>query len=342
MKEKKFTKLLIGILIALMIFAQPSVSLQSFAASKSLKSLPYVSTNHSFDSYNYPSQGITTPDGKEYSNNIIYFDASLEDCHVTYNLNNKYEKLTGKLVTSNRTGNGVFNVTFWGDGRKLKSYRGITKDSKEKKVDVNVTGVKQLKITAENTRDYGYGWVYFVDTKITTLSYLSVSDKTLELYQGDMMSIGCTYKNTDASKKASWSTSNKNVCRVSTKGQIRATGTGKAVITCKYKNETKKITVIVRPNKVTGLKASSRGRDFVQLSWKSQPAASGYKIYSYDKYFNEYQLEKTVKKGASTSGMIKNLKKNTSYKFKVRAYFTTGGKTYYGDYSKVITVKTNK
>ncbi len=337
MKKNSFFTSVISILLALMIIVHPGTSLTSYAAQVKLTSLNYTGSHNSFDSYHYPTTGITTPDGKEYSGNIVFFDASLINTYVEYNLNSKYVKLTGDLVTSTSTGAGVFDLTFYGDGKKLATYKGISRNQ-NRSVSVDVSGVKTLKITAENTGSYAYGWVYLVNGMLGTTDF-SLSDKSLVLDKGDSTFIDYTYGASD-NVKASWSSSNKNVAKVSTKGQVKAVGTGTCTITCKIKNEKRTVKVVVRPQKMSGVKVKSKGANFVQLEWVTQKNATGYQIYSYDKDFKEYSLEKTVKKGASSSVRITGLRKKTSYKFKVRAYLKANGKNNYGEFSKVITVKT--
>ena len=57
-----------------------------------------------------------------------------------------------------------------------------------------------------------------------------------------------TLKNAKKSK-VKWSSSNKTVATVNTKGKVAAKKTGKAVIKAKYKSKTYKCTVTVKPNK---------------------------------------------------------------------------------------------
>jgi len=87
------------------------------------------------------------------------------------------------------------------------------------------------------------------------------------------------------------------------------------------------------PKQVTGVKLSSIGYDHIVLSWQSQNNITGYEIYDCN----------TLKSYFTTSNIYKisNLKEGTTYRFKVRAYKTIGGKNYYGDFSSLLYVTTN-
>lgn len=77
------------------------------------------------------------------------------------------------------------------------------------------------------------------------------------------------------------------------------------------------------------------------VTWKKVSDASGYTIqYSTVKQFKKAKTLK-VKKGKTTSTVIKKLKKGQKYYVKIRAFKTVKGKTYYGKYSNVkqVTIK---
>lgn len=88
---------------------------------------------------------------------------------------------------------------------------------------------------------------------------------------------------------------------------------------------------------VTGFTVYESGINYIKLKWDKNPKASSYEVFLYDT-----ETKKYVSKGSTsnTSGTIKNLKNNTSYKFKIRAKGTLDSKTYTSDYSAVITAKT--
>lgn len=90
------------------------------------------------------------------------------------------------------------------------------------------------------------------------------------------------------------------------------------------------------PGTVSKLKASSRKKDSIKLTWNSCKGATGYEIY-------RLSGKKWVKVGSTTKTTytVKKLKKNTTFKFKVRAVQKISKKTTrYGAYSSTLSVKT--
>ena len=104
-----------------------------------------------------------------------------------------------------------------------------------------------------------------------------------------------------------------------------------------YGDYTSNVTALTLPAAVTGLnvKFSDRKNTSIKLTWKKTTGASGYQVY-------RYSGGKWVKVATTTSTYYTNtgLKKNTEYKYKVRAYQKVGSTTKYGAYSSVYTVRT--
>ncbi len=199
---------------------------------------------------------------------------------------------------------------------------------------------------------YGWEWTWGGYTNVADMNgyicewsnFLTLSNKRLQLNKGD--SVYLTYTVTDALGQvldvpASYKSSNISVAKVSSQGKIVAVAPGKAVITVKANGISNTCTVIVKPQKVSGIKAISKTKNSIQLKWKKQSNVSKYQILMYDKDLEEYTVVKSVK-GKINSAIIKNLSKNKKYKFKIRAVLKSGAKNYYGDYSKVYTSKTAK
>lgn len=98
-------------------------------------------------------------------------------------------------------------------------------------------------------------------------------------------------------------------------------------------------TFLILPKKET-LKCSVSSYNSAHLSWDKQGSATGYTImYSTDKTFNTAFKYKYITKPETTNTTIKNLKYNTKYYFKIRAYKTNVG---YGKWSKTVKIKTKK
>lgn len=129
------------------------------------------------------------------------------------------------------------------------------------------------------------------------------------------------------------------------------TSTGKTITTKWSKSER----VDIRPNKVKGIKATSKKTKKTpqaKVSWKKQSGVTGYEVYvSTSKKGKFYKVKGSVKSTAKTyKGKItctvngKNktikLKSGKTYYFKVRAYKKSpGNKTLSGSYSSVAKVK---
>ena len=115
---------------------------------------------------------------------------------------------------------------------------------------------------------------------------------------------------------------------------------GKACVVIKGKgNYTGNITkyFYIVPQKVTALKVTKKTKSSGTITYKKQAGVKGYQI-------ELYKGSKKIRTINSTKSTvkIKTLKKNTSYKVRVRAYIKIGNKKKYGVYSKKVTLKTKK
>ena len=98
------------------------------------------------------------------------------------------------------------------------------------------------------------------------------------------------------------------------------------------------VKAVTRPDEVDNVKVSAKNKNFVTLKWSAVRNAQGYQVYLYDSAKGKYVKKATVSK---TTATVKSLKAGTSYSFKVRAYFKYDSKTYYGEFSDVLKVKTS-
>ena len=110
--------------------------------------------------------------------------------------------------------------------------------------------------------------------------------------------------------------------------------------TKQYGSWSSEVKVNTNPYGVGGFKAKSTAKNSITLGWNKGTTASGYQLQRYKdgKWVTVY----TGTKATSTSYTVKNLKKNTSYKFRIRAYKTYGNTKQYGSWSKELTVRTKK
>ena len=91
--------------------------------------------------------------------------------------------------------------------------------------------------------------------------------------------------------------------------------------------------------KVTNVKASMVSAEAVKVTWSKVNGATGYQVYRYSKSEDKYALLLTTKKLYLTNI---NLKPETIYNYKIRAYTVQDGKKYFGEFSKMVKCKTDK
>lgn len=91
----------------------------------------------------------------------------------------------------------------------------------------------------------------------------------------------------------------------------------------------------IQLGKTKGLKNGTLKTDSVQIKWNKVAGATNYQIYRYDSGKKKYVKLKTVS-SKTTSYTDKKCESAKAYKYKVRAYRSTGGKTSYGSYSDVL------
>lgn len=99
------------------------------------------------------------------------------------------------------------------------------------------------------------------------------------------------------------------------------------------------VTAATEPDEVDNIQVSAKTKNSVTLKWSPVKRATGYQVFIYSESKGKY-VRKTAVTG--TSAKISGRKEGTTYKFKVRAYFKQAdGKSRYGDWSDVISVKTS-
>ena len=91
----------------------------------------------------------------------------------------------------------------------------------------------------------------------------------------------------------------------------------------------------IQLGKIKGVKNGTLKTDSVQIKWNKLTGATNYQIYRYDPAKKKYVKLKTVSSGKS-SYTDKKREAARAYKYKIRAYRSTGGKTSYSSYSDVL------
>lgn len=90
-------------------------------------------------------------------------------------------------------------------------------------------------------------------------------------------------------------------------------------------------TAVTSPSKVANFRWMESKSDRVRLRWdRGTSKVSGYQIYKYSNTQKKYILSKTISQSSQISWTNMYLKSNTEYRYKIRAYITVNGNTYYG------------
>lgn len=152
---------------------------------------------------------------------------------------------------------------------------------------------------------------------------------------------------TTGNGKLSYSSSNKNIATVDTKGKVSIKGYGTATIyikaseTKQYKKASKKITITVIPRKMKIKAVNSPKKKYIKVSWEKDSSVTGYIMYiSLNKNFKNQTFQRTYKKKVSSMN-TSGLKSKRRYYIKIRAYKKIGKKKIYGNWSsaKSINIK---
>ena len=180
--------------------------------------------------------------------------------------------------------------------------------------------------------------LYYLGQKNQTIQ---ASSKTI-IYKEKAVSLNAK---TVGNGKLSYSSSNKNIVTVDSKGKVTGKGYGTATIyikaseTKQYKKASKNVTVTVIPRKMNMKLVSSPKKKHIKVAWNKDTSVTGYNLYiSLTKDFKKETFQRSYKKNTAsmyTSGM----KSKRIYYVKIRAYKTVGKKKLYGAWSNTKKVK---
>lgn len=95
---------------------------------------------------------------------------------------------------------------------------------------------------------------------------------------------------------------------------------------------------ITKPAKVSGLALTAKSSS-ITLDWQKQSGATGYQIYRLNSNTGKYEKIATVRGASNVTYKDTNLKKGTTYTYKVRAYRAYGGTNYFGSFSSAVSLK---
>ena len=111
---------------------------------------------------------------------------------------------------------------------------------------------------------------------------------------------------------------------------------GKAVAYGAYSTE---LAARTNPSVMTGVKLTGRAADALRLSWTKNTTADGYIVEMYQG--NKWVRVAKITNNSTTTFRKAGLSASTVYKFRVRAYKMSGSTALYGNYSAVVTARTN-
>lgn len=211
----------------------------------------------------------------------------------------------------------------------------------EEWVDQLETGTYYINIS----KYYGsgvYALNWFTETPISSIE---LKETTLTLEKGKRYNLLASVEPTNATnKKLNWTSSNSTVASVDASGQVTAKKVGTSIITATSQdgsNINASCIIIVKPQKakITKLRCNSSDVRKINVQLRKQNGVSGYQItYSANKNFKNKRIY--TSKYAST--VTNKLAKNKKYYFKARAYYTYNSTRYYGAWSDVKLVNTQK
>ena len=168
---------------------------------------------------------------------------------------------------------------------------------------------------------------------------------TYKKYLGDNKFKLNAKTNSDGTVK--YKSSNTNVVKVSSKGEITIVGCGEAKVTISvnetdnYKAVSKKVTIKVLLETVQKFKVKALSGGKVKCTWKGKSTKNtNCQIqYSLNKQFKNVKTFASKPSLKSGSYKGKGLKKGKTYYLRIRAIAKSGGKSYTGKWSKTIKVK---
>lgn len=247
--------------------------------------------------------------------------------------------------TVNFVEKGTFTLDVKSEG-KILSYSSsdpsVAKIDSTGKVTMLSKGVVTFTVKVGATKNYRSA------TKTITLDFtkdlrakqtIKASDKVKPYYADLKFKLGATAKT-----KLYYASSNKDVAVISSKGVVTVKGIGETTITVKaaatstYQGATKKVKLTIRPKLNAFSVCNSPAKGKVRLVWAYDKAATGYEIQvATNKNFTN--AKKATATAKSTATTISNQTSGKTLYVRIRTYTKVDGKTYYGSWSKVKSVK---
>lgn len=210
------------------------------------------------------------------------------------------------------------------------------------------TGYKFLGwATSKNSKTVAYkAGAKYTDEKDITLYAVWQAKKTQSItgvksaYTKALGNKAFTLKAKSKGGKLTYTSSDKKVATVNSKGKVTLKSVGKATITIKasetasYKSAVKKVTIKVNPAgvKASSVKVKANSNHTLAINWSKSKGVTGYNVqYSLKKNFTSAKSVKVS--SGKTSATIKGVKKGKTYYVRVRTYKTVKGTKYYSSWT---------
>ena len=103
--------------------------------------------------------------------------------------------------------------------------------------------------------------------------------------------------------------------------------------TALYGNYSATVTARTNPSAVTGVKIGGTAKDALRVNWTKNASAQGYIVEMYQG--GKWVRVAKIANGNTTTFRKAGLKKSTTYKFRVCAYYMSGKTALYGGYGSV-------
>lgn len=200
-------------------------------------------------------------------------------------------------------------------------------------------GTYYIRIGRYSGSGAGTYTIKFNDTVATGIqlnkTYLEIEPNEIYQLEVNMLPAGAV------TPELKWSSSNTDLLGVYDDGRVRSYfELGVATITVKTtdgSNLSATCKVVIKPEKVTYVRAKEQTMKSITLTWEEQEGADGYRIYQYDAKKKAYvKIKDTSKRYYKVS----KLKTESKYKFKVQAYVKVDGKKIFGKLSSAKTLYT--
>ncbi|WP_455538463.1 GH25 family lysozyme [Terrisporobacter sp.] len=206
--------------------------------------------------------------------------------------------------------------------------------------NLNSSSIYNYKIRAykviDGTTYYGkYSSIFTASTNSNIdLSLASVNDIKSVKYTGSDIKPSVTLTLNDKTLK-------ENEDYTLTYSDNISAGIGKITITgINEYTGTKTVSFKIIPKTVSNILLNKKTTDSISFSWDKIDDVTGYKIYKYDNTTKSYKHLKTIKGNNINTYTDSNLNCASTYSYKIRAYKSIDGTTYYGKYSSIFTAST--